>query len=234
MADQQQGHAQACLQVLEQFEDFQLHGDVQRGSRLVGNQQLGFVGQGHGNHHALALAAREFVGVSLEALVRLGNADQVEQLQGAGGGRLAAQALMQAQHFVDLLLDAVQRVERGHRLLKHHGDAVAADTAQLGFAHLQQVLAGIVDAAGRMAGDRVGQQAQDRVGGDRFARAALTHQGQGLALADIEADAFDHPLALIAADKFDGQVAHFNQVIGVYALVHLTSSGRRHRVRLRQ
>ena len=57
VADQQDRHAQAHLQVLEQFEDLQLHGDVQGGGGLVGNQQFWLVGQGHGDHHALALPA---------------------------------------------------------------------------------------------------------------------------------------------------------------------------------
>jgi hypothetical protein len=51
MADQQQRHAQARLQFLEQVEDLQLHGHVQRRGRLVGNQQFRLVGQGHGDHH---------------------------------------------------------------------------------------------------------------------------------------------------------------------------------------
>lgn len=57
VADQQQRHAQACLQGLEQLEDLQLHGDVQRRGRFVGDQQVRLVGQGHGNHHTLPLAA---------------------------------------------------------------------------------------------------------------------------------------------------------------------------------
>ncbi|MCY1431059.1 hypothetical protein D9M71_470200 [compost metagenome] len=57
MTDEQQGHPQARLQRLEQFENLQLHGDVQRRGRLVGNQQLRLVGQGHGNHYPLPLAA---------------------------------------------------------------------------------------------------------------------------------------------------------------------------------
>ncbi|MNJ82505.1 hypothetical protein D3C77_819580 [compost metagenome] len=57
MADQQQGHPQARLERLEQFEDLQLDGHVQGGGRFVGDQQLRFVGQGHGDHDTLALAA---------------------------------------------------------------------------------------------------------------------------------------------------------------------------------
>ncbi len=56
VADKQQCHTQASLQLLEQFEDLQLYRHIQRGGRFIGNQQLGFVGQGHGDHHALTLA----------------------------------------------------------------------------------------------------------------------------------------------------------------------------------
>ena len=42
---------------------------------------------------------------------------------------VAAQALVQLEDLADLPLDRVQRVERGHRLLEHHGDVVAAHLA---------------------------------------------------------------------------------------------------------
>ncbi len=58
VADQQQGHAQARLQFLEQVEDLQLHGHIQRRGRFVGYQQVGLVGQRHGDHYPLALPAR--------------------------------------------------------------------------------------------------------------------------------------------------------------------------------
>jgi len=48
--------ARMIRQLLEQFEDLQLYRHIQRGGRFIGNQQLGFVGQGHGDHHALTLA----------------------------------------------------------------------------------------------------------------------------------------------------------------------------------
>ena len=46
------------------------------------------------------------------------------------------------ENLADLPLDHMQRVERGHRLLKHHGDASAAQRAQSALIHLQHVLAG--------------------------------------------------------------------------------------------
>ena len=53
----------------------------------------------------------------------------------------AAQPLMQLDDFADLPLDGVQRIERGHRLLEHHGDVVAAHPAQVAFIGIEQFLA---------------------------------------------------------------------------------------------
>ena len=57
MTDQEQRHAQAGLQVLEQIEDFKLYRDIQCRGGFIGNQQLRLIGQGHRDHDALPLAA---------------------------------------------------------------------------------------------------------------------------------------------------------------------------------
>ncbi|MNC51101.1 hypothetical protein D3C75_1003800 [compost metagenome] len=170
------------------------------------------------------------MGQGLEALVRFRDANQFEQFEGAPGGGLAAHAFMQGENFVDLLFDVVQRVERGHRLLEDHRNAVAANALQGLLVLLQQVLAFVADAAAGVAGQGVGQQAQERVRGNRFARATLAHQCQRLTLADVEADAVHHAVGLVPGDEFHRQVAHFDQVL----FTHVTSSGRRHRERIRR
>ena len=57
MGDEQERHALGLLDIGEQGEDLRLDGDVQRGRRLVGDQQVRPVGQRHGDHHTLALSA---------------------------------------------------------------------------------------------------------------------------------------------------------------------------------
>ena len=52
-----------CLQLAHQIEDLRLDRDVERGRRLVGDQQLRVAGERHRDHHALAHAARELVRV---------------------------------------------------------------------------------------------------------------------------------------------------------------------------
>ena len=77
--DQQHAHAQIALQVGEQLEDLRLNGHVERGGRLVGDQQLGLAGERDGDHHALAHAARQLVRIGVDALSGRRNADPLEQ-----------------------------------------------------------------------------------------------------------------------------------------------------------
>lgn len=78
MGDEQHGHAQALLQILEQDENLRLNGDVERGGGFVGDQQRRLIGQCHGDHHALALTVRELARIAGKAAFRVGNADGVE------------------------------------------------------------------------------------------------------------------------------------------------------------
>ncbi len=101
--------------------------------------------------------------IGLEAFGGFLNAHQGQQLQDALARRFAAQAPVQHQGFTDLLLDAVQRVQRGHRLLEDHRDPVATQLPQGRGIGAQQFLAAVANAAGG-AGFCLGQQLQDRVG----------------------------------------------------------------------
>ena len=70
MGDEQHRHAELVLQALDQLEDLRLDGDVERGGRLVGDQHLRLAGERHGDHGALAHAARQVVRVLVVALGR--------------------------------------------------------------------------------------------------------------------------------------------------------------------
>ena len=76
----------------QQVEDLRLDGDVERRGRLVGDQQRGLAGQRHGDHDALAHAARQAVRIVVDALGRRGDAHQLEHLDGALLGRLRRHA----------------------------------------------------------------------------------------------------------------------------------------------
>src|SRR5437588_13119214 len=60
MTDEQQRQAELLLKILEQVDDLRLDRDVERGDRLVADDQLGLGRERARNADALALAAGEF------------------------------------------------------------------------------------------------------------------------------------------------------------------------------
>ncbi len=172
MGDEQHRHAIGLAQPIEQRENLRLHGHVERRRRLVGDEEIGLVGERHRDHHTLALASRELMWIGAEPLAWIGYAHLLEQLHDAVASRRLRAHPVQRQDFCDLALDDLQRIERGHRLLKHHRDARAAHTAQGGFVHLQHVLAAEIDDAGGMIGGRW-QEPRHGERGDRLAGARI-------------------------------------------------------------
>ena len=79
VGDEQEAHAGLRLQLREQRQDLRLHGDVEGGGRLVGDQHVGAQRQRHGDHHPLPLAAGELVRIVAGAPLRIGDADPLEQ-----------------------------------------------------------------------------------------------------------------------------------------------------------
>jgi hypothetical protein len=79
VADEQHAHAPRGLELADELQDLALDGDVQRRGGLVGDQQLGFAGQGHRDHHALLLAPRHLVRVGGHAPRRLRDAHLAQQ-----------------------------------------------------------------------------------------------------------------------------------------------------------
>ena len=66
MRDDDQRDIELARQVLHQFEDLRLDGDVERGGRLVGDDELRIAGEPDRDHHALAHAAGELVRILFE------------------------------------------------------------------------------------------------------------------------------------------------------------------------
>ncbi len=111
------------------FENLRLDGDVERGRRLVGDQQLRTVDDGHGDHDALAHASGELMRIVAGARARVGDGDVVHGIDGALPGFLLRDGMVGQHGLGDLISDAHDGVERGHGLLKDHGDARAAQLA---------------------------------------------------------------------------------------------------------
>ena len=187
--DHDDGGAEVALQFAHQGQDLGLHGHVQCRGGLVGNQHIGLAQQGHGDHDALAHAARKLVRIHTDAASRFGHLHGIERLDGAHACVLAREALVQFQHLGHLALHREVRVERGHRILKDHGDAVAANAVEFGRRHAQHVLP--LKAHLPRGLPVAGEQSHDGQHGLALARAALAHNAQSLASIQIEVNAVD-------------------------------------------
>ena len=95
VGDEKHGHPETRLDVLEQFQDLRLHGDVERRRRFVGNEQIGLIRQCHRDHHPLTLAAGELVRIAFKTSGRIGNADLIKQIEDTRSRCLTSNALMQ-------------------------------------------------------------------------------------------------------------------------------------------
>ena len=71
----------SLLEALHQVEDLRLRRHVERGRRLVGDQQVGVVDERHRDHHALAHAAGELVRVVVDPPLGARDADRLQQLE---------------------------------------------------------------------------------------------------------------------------------------------------------
>ena len=100
--DEDDRHAALVAELAEDFEDLGLDRDVERGRRLVGDQQLRVAREGHRDHHALLLPARHLVRIRIDALLGLGNADFAKQLDRLLPGLGLADLLVQDDRFHDL------------------------------------------------------------------------------------------------------------------------------------
>ena len=78
--DEQHGESELVLELLQQLQDLGLDHDVERGRRLVGDDEARAAGQRHRDHHALPLPARELVRVVVDAPGR--QPDLLEELAG--------------------------------------------------------------------------------------------------------------------------------------------------------
>ncbi len=203
--DEQDRHAIGLLEPLQQRDDLRLYGDVERGRRLVRDEEVGLVGERHGDHDALALPAGKLMRIGAEPRLGVWNADLGEEFDHALARRVLPAHAMKFEDFRDLLRDRVQRIERGHGLLKDHGDACAANGAQLALADVEHVLPGEKRLAGGERARR--QQPHDRERADRLAGAGFADERQRLAALDREGDAVDGERLAPALQEGDGEIA---------------------------
>src|SRR5262249_17028013 len=142
--------------------------------------------QGGCDHDALTHAAGQFEWALVDAALRIGYADILQNLP----YRRARTQQRLAERLGDLTADRGERVERCLRRLNDHRHAPAGYGLHGSLGYGGDVVLAAANSAG-CASDRWRQQAHDGLGGDRFAAAAFADEGQNLAMRDREADAIN-------------------------------------------
>ncbi len=212
VADQDERGAGLAAGGAQHVEHLGLDGDVQGGGGFVGEQHVGVVGDGHGDHGALPHAAGELVREAVEGTVGGRYADQVEQFGGplAGGGAVEA-GPVDPQRLDELVADPVDGGEGGERVLEHHGDPSAADGGQLASGQADQLAVVQPDRAPDPGG--AGQQAEHGQRGDGLPGAGLADDAEGLAPVQGEVDAAHggDGVGAARAGEVDPQVADAQQ-----------------------
>ena len=185
VGDDQDRHPELGAQPPQQLQDLGLDRHVERGGRLVGDQQARLTAERHRDHRPLAHPTAELVRVVVDALVRPGDADQLEQLDRPLLGLLLADVAVRLDRLGDLAADRQHRVEARQGILEDHRDLGATDLAQALLRQVEDVLALEDRGPGRDLADPLGQQAEQRQRAHALAGAGLSDEADGLAGRDV-------------------------------------------------
>ena len=139
MGNEEHGEPELALELHDLLQDLPLHDHVERGGRLVEQEQLWVEREGQGDDDALAHAARELVRIGVYATSV--DAHELEQLASPGERLALRDARVRARHVDELVADPRDGVERGHRALEDEGDIAPAETAQLRRAQADELAA---------------------------------------------------------------------------------------------
>ncbi|OQB03056.1 MAG: hypothetical protein BWY25_00170 [Chloroflexi bacterium ADurb.Bin222] len=185
MRDHQDGDAELVAEFAELVQQLGLDDHVQRGGGFVGDDEIGVKHQAQADHHPLAHTAGELVRIIPQPpFLDAQPADQgTRPLQ----GRLSrGMRLVDLDGFHQVLVHALNRVERGHRVLEDHADAATAKIAQPTIVKLQNVLALKEDLTGELR--LRGGHPQQRFAQRALATAGFADQADDFAFVEIKRD----------------------------------------------
>ena len=213
MRDEHNRHAQFPLHFFDQLENLRLHRDIEGGGRFVGDENLGFGDERHGDHYALSHAAGEFVRVIMNTLGRIVDADGIKHRKGAAEGIATGNLFVNEKRLDELFADPQVRIERGHRILENHGDALASDRSGFRRRAVEEVYAVKHRRTAYNVTRGLRNEAHDGVTSNGLTGAGFADDTERLASFDAEADAIDGAVDAVAgvevsAKIVDGEEGH--------------------------
>ena len=216
VSDEQDRHAELGHQLLHQIDDLRLDGHVQRGGRLVRDEELGMSGERHRDHRPLAHPTGELEGVLVEAPPRVGDPHPFEHLHRVVAGRTLRHVGVQLQLLHHLVADGQARSEARHRFLEDHRDGAAAHHHQVA----RPAQAQHVDAAGgeveadpalRVVARVAGVELHQGLCGHRLARAGLADEAEHFPGRDPERSRIDRGDQPLVGAKAHREVLHLDE-----------------------
>ena len=133
VGDEQDGRIMLSAESIKQVQDLRFQGDVERGSRFVGNQHRGLERQGGGDHYPLAHATGEFMGVTPDPFVRVGDSHLSQRGDRAiarAAARLPAVLLMRPLGIDHLRTNGEGWIQASEWILKDDRDLTSAQVTQ--------------------------------------------------------------------------------------------------------
>ena len=119
VGNQENGGASLLLEAAHELQNLRLNGHIQRGSRLVGNNQIWLTDHGGADHHPLTQAAAELMGIAVVPALRLRDPHAAEHLDYLALRLIPAEVLVEHQHLRNLGARLDDGVETAHGLLKN-------------------------------------------------------------------------------------------------------------------
>jgi len=171
--DEQHRQIELAAQAQEQVDDLRLDRNVERGDRLVADEEVGLHGERAGDGDPLALPAGELVRIAAD-IVRI-EPDRLEPCSRDSAGLLSLHQPVRQRPLEDGLADTHARVERGEGVLEHGLDPrrqLAAARRDRGAVEKHATLARHQDAGddaaeGRLAAARLADEAERLAARDR-------------------------------------------------------------------
>ena len=176
MGNKKDAHGELFAHFIKEIQDDFLHGDIQRGSRLIGDDELWLQCHSGSDEHALLHAAGKLMRVLMITALWIINAHALQQLQSTLLPGLLIVLPVDGHALFHRGSDGLERIERVIGILRNQPDASATQGAPLLLGEMGDIVA--VESNG--AGDNRGivwQQANGGHGGGGLAGAGLAHDG---------------------------------------------------------
>ena len=171
----------------DEVEDLARDRHVEPRRRLVDEEDLRIVGEGHRDDDPLAHPPAHLVRIAGKAKLGVRDPDHAEKLDRTRHRRLLAHVGVGPDDLRDLVADRRQRIQVLARLRGGEGDLPSPDALELPFAVREKVRALVLDPAPVDRERRI-EQAEHRPHEHRLARAGLAHHPDGLPRLEVEGD----------------------------------------------